>query len=382
MSLPRRNFIKLISLGTLATAFALPACTHRKFYNPDQDILLGGGQFNQNNQLRQVLAVVNLQQQNTQLIDLDFLAHEIIIAPKNKKHLISFEKNGRHGAVIDLDKKVVTQKIAASDDHIFSGHGTFNATGDIVFHPEINSKTNAGSICIRDSRSQDILERFPSFGQSPHQCRLIDNAKTLVVCNTGSAEINYIDVESQKLIERVSLSNPQLNAGHFDIANDGRLIVSSAAKTDLNKTNIGGVSIGNIKSGESEDGKNKNTLLSMTKPEAFIDRMIGEALSIAIDNKRNIAAITHPYSNMVSFWSIDKGELLKAMSVPQPRGITTSLDGKSFILSYHKNTSIILLNTSNFTAHTDSIMQPSYISGEHIYNWSKILTEIMPNNIY
>ncbi len=120
----------------------------------------------------------------------------------------------------------------------------------------------------------------------------------------------------------------------------------------------------------------------MTQPEVVINRMTGEALSIAIDDKQNIAAVTHPEANMVTFWSIDKRELIKAMSVPEPRGVTLSLDEKSFIISYDINTSVILVSMKSLEARTDSIMQPSYLSGEHIYNWSKILTEIMPKNVY
>jgi len=70
------------------------------------------------------------------------------------------------------------------------------------------------------------------------------------------------------------------------------------------------------------------------------------------------------------------------MSVPKPRGVTLSLDEKSFIVSYGVNTSMVLIDTKSLEASTDSILQPTYISGSHIYNWSKTLTEIMPTNIY
>ncbi len=120
----------------------------------------------------------------------------------------------------------------------------------------------------------------------------------------------------------------------------------------------------------------------MSQPEVVINKMTGEALSVAIDNRHNIAAVTHPDGNMVTFWSVDKRELLKAMSVPKPRGVTLSLDEKSFIISYDINTSIVLVSTKDLVASTDSIMQPTYISGSHIYNWSKTLTEIMPTDIY
>jgi hypothetical protein len=379
MSLNRRDFLKFISLTCTASAMPLTACTHRQFYNPDQDIVLGGGRFKQNGKLRNVLAVTNLLQRDSQLVDLDFLAHGIIIDPKNKKRLLAFERDGTAAAEIDLGSLSMTKKIAIGKDKIFGGHGAFAPSGDTLFCTETSLKSQKGSISIRDGNSFDILGEFPSYGESPHQCQLINDATTLVVSNTGSSNsenarpsIAYIDVQSQQLLKRITLDDQQLNAGHFDIAEDGSLVVASAPRAGSEKTQTGGVS---IRSGKQE-------MLTMTQPALVIEQMTGEALSIAIDDKHNVAAVTHPDANMVSFWSINKRTLVKAMSIPDPRGVTLSLNKKSFIISYDINTSIVRVRTKDLVARADSIIQPSYISGEHLYNWSKILTEIMPKNVY
>ena len=103
MTANRRNFLKLISLGSITPPLTfLSGCTHQKFYNPDQDILLGGGKFKQNDELRHVLAIVNLQQKEKQLVDLDFLANGIIIDPNDKKRLVMFEKIGPGAAEVNL----------------------------------------------------------------------------------------------------------------------------------------------------------------------------------------------------------------------------------------------------------------------------------------
>lgn len=379
MSLNRRNFLKFISLGCITSSVTLSGCTHQRFYNPDQDIILGGGRFKQNDKMRHVLAAVNLQQKEHQLVDLDFLAHGIIIDPNDKKRLLAFERNGAAAAEIDLNNHTLTKEIKTTEDKYFCGHGVFNKTGDTLFTTETYLNNHRGIIAIRDGGNFDILDEFPTYGENPHECQLTDDAATLVVSNAGSTSIDnsqpsvtYIDVQSQKLIERVTLTNQQLNAGHIGIADDGSLIVASAPRKGLEKTHTGGVSIRSC----------NREMLSMTHPEVVIDQMTGEALSVIIDNKHDIAAVTHPDGNMVTFWSVGKRELLKAMSVPKPRGITLSLDEKSFIISYDINTSMILVSTKDLSARTESIIQPTYISGSHIYNWSKTLTEIMPTNVY
>jgi len=380
MSLNRRNFIKYLSLGcTIPSLTGLTGCTHQKFYNPDQDIILGGGSYQKDNTLKHVLAVVNLQKKDKQLIDMDFLAHGIIIDPNNKKRLVVFEKIGPGAAEIDLNKHTVSRKIAPSKDKYFYGHGAFNQSGDTLYCTETYLNNHKGTIVIRDGRDFEVLGELPTYGENPHECQLVDDGATLVVTNAGSVSnsstgpsVTYIDVATQKLKERVTLTNEQLNTGHIGIAKDGSLVVASAPRKGLEKTHTGGVS---IRSG-------KQPMLSMTQPEVVINQMTGEALSVIVDNKHNIAAVTHPDGNMVTFWSIDKRELIKAMSAPKPKGVALSLDEKSFIVSYGVNTSIVLIGTKNLVASTDSILQPTYISGSHIYNWSKTLTEIMPTNIY
>ncbi|PCJ87655.1 MAG: hypothetical protein COA54_04995 [Thiotrichaceae bacterium] len=380
MSLNRRHFLKYLSLGCATpTLTGLMGCTHQKFYNPDQDIILGGGSYQQDDILKYVLAIANLQKKDKQLIDMDFLAHGIIIDPNDKKRLLVFEKNGPGAAEIDLSNLSVSKKIAPSKDKHFYGHGTFNQAGDTLYCTETNLNNQKGALVIRDAHDFNVLGEFPTYGENPHECQLIDDGATLLVTHAGSVSktnsapsVTYIDVASKKLKERINLANEPLTTAHTGIANDGSLVVASTPGEGLEKTHTGGVS---IRSGNQP-------ILSMTQPEVVINQMNGEALSVIIDNNRRIAAVTHPKGNMVTFWSIDKRELLKAMSVPKPAGVTLSLDEKSFIVSYGVNTSLILINTKDLNARTDSIFQPTYLSGSHIYNWSKILTEIMPTNVY
>jgi hypothetical protein len=388
MSLKRRDFLKFVSLAGLASQTGLlTSCSHQKFFNPDQDIVFGGGKFKQNEALRHVLAIANIQQQEQQLIDLNFLAHGIIIDPNNKNRLLAFEKNGAHAAATDLTSKLSIQSVQPSHNRQFNGHAAFNKKGSALFCTETSLKDDTGFISIRDGKTLNVIGEFSSHGKNPHECLLI-NDDVIVVSNTGSTKLNespasivYIDVQSGKLIERImintpELNNTQLNAGHFAIADDGSLIVASAPTTIQQKTtaekSLGGVSI----------RSKKHSIQLMTQPETVINKLYGEALSVVIDNKHRLAAVTHPDANLLTFWSIDKQELIKAISVPQPRGVTLSLDGHSFIVSYNSDTSIVRIDTKSLNADVDSIIQPSYISGAHIYNWSKTLRQIMPTDVY
>lgn len=383
----RRNFLKFISLGCIAAPLSsLSGCTHQKFYNPDQDIVLGAGRYTQNATLKHVLAIVNMQQNAKQQIAMDFLAHGILIDPKDKKRLVVFERFGTNAAEIDLNNHRVSKKISSSKQQNFCGHGVFNETGSTLYCTQISQQNNNGIIRMLDGRSLDAVGEFPSHGENPYHCKLVDNGATMVVLNIGSTDtknsapsITYIDIQSQQLKQTIPLSGQLLSSGSIKIANNGNLVVASSPidtspSIDKNatKTPNSGVSI----------RINQQAITLMSQPEAVIQQMAGQALSIAIDNKRNIAAVTHPEGNMVTFWSLENVTLIKAMSVAQPRGITLSLDGRSFIVSYDRNSRLVQINSKDLTADTRSVIQPSYITGTHLYNWSRILTEIMPANVY
>ncbi len=375
----RRNFIKAFSLGSIvAPLSALTGCSHQRFYNPDQDILFGAGRYSQNGTIKHVLSAVNIQQNANQQIALDFLAHGIVIDPKNKKRLLVFEKLGAGAAEIDLDSLSVTRKLNNDDGKHYCGHGVFNQSGDTLYCTQISPQNKQCIISIRDGRSLAVVGEFPSFGEAPQHCQLIDDGATMVILNTGgesaknlAPSITYVDIQSQQLKQRIVLTDQQISSGLVKIANDGSLVVASSPKTNAEIV-ASGISIGSV----------QQPMSLLSQPEFVIKQIAGEALSLVIDEQRNIVAATHPNGNMVTFWSLEKRELIKAISVPNPRGITLSLDGKSYIVSYQENSSLVHIGSRDLIADTASIVQPSYITGSYLYNWSKILTEIMPTDVY
>ena len=83
----------------------------------------------------------------------------------------------------------------------------------------------------------------------------------------------------------------------------------------------------------------------MSQPDVVIQRMTGEALSIAIDNKNQIAAISHPEANLLTFWSMKDKKIIKAFGFENPRGINQTLDKKNFVISYGNKPAIVKVST-------------------------------------
>jgi hypothetical protein len=377
MPLHRRQFLQLLA----ATPLCYNALAHAtgRFYDTSQDIITGGGKYVANGKQQFVLALINLQRNERKLVKLDFLAHGIIIDPNDNRRLLVFEKIGPGAAEIDLNTHTVSRRITTHSKRFFYGHGAFNRQGDTVYCTETYLDNHKGIINIRNGKTMDVLGEFPTYGENPHECQLLSDGTTLVVTNAGSAgvknsqpSVTYIDSKSQQLLERVTLTNEQINTGHLSIGDDGSLVVASAPADGLDRKSNGGVS---IRSG-------KHDMLSMVEPGAVVNRMTGEALSVIIDDTSNTAAVTHPDGNMVTFWSVSDRKLLKVLNIKKPRGVTIALDGKSFIISYDADTRMRLVDIETLQTKTSEILQPTYISGSHIYNWSRELAEMQRSNPY
>lgn len=381
MPLNRRNFLKAISASLIGSSIV--ACTHKKFFNPDEDILLAGGRLQDENKQQNLLAIINLTQREKRLIETPFLPHGIYIHPGNKYRVFCFEKNGNNTCEIDLQTQRVVRSLQTEQGQVFSGHASFSHDGKNIYCIESNTTNLQGSITIRDTETFDINRQLPTLGLSPHDCQLSKD-NILTVSNTGRSESGFhmpslvsIDMTTEKLTERIKLDTDdsvqtKLNCGHFKITDTNDLVIASAPVNNENKALSGGVSI----------RRQNETVSTMKEPEVVIKRMTGEALGIEINQQLSIAAISHPQANLLSFWSIKDKKIIKAYGFDNPRGLSQTLDKKYFIVSYGEQPAMAKISSKDLEPQADSIVQPTLASGEHMINWSKSLREIMPTRIY
>ena len=370
-STDRRQFLKLITLGSISGAVGLPittACSQRKFLNPDENIYLSGGSYDNQGTRAFALIAINTEQRKEHVIPCDFLPHEIIIHPEDNYTVFCFEKDGANACTIDLNSERVINSFQAADNHHFSGHAVFDGNGRL-FTIEIEQQTKQGKISIRDASTFDIFKQLPTLGLSPHDCQLTES--TLAVSNTGQdatgfhqPSLVFIDIASEKLLSRLKLDDDELNAGHFDTTYDNKLVIASAPVDQSASEAVGGVSI----------QSNEHSVITMTSPEDLIGRLKGEALGISVSPEHGIAAITHPDANLLTFWSLKDApgdaSFIKAIEMDNPRGVIQALDGNSFVISYGRNPAMVNIEISGLAGQAETIMSPTSATGEHLLNWS------------
>ncbi|NIO38884.1 MAG: DUF1513 domain-containing protein [Burkholderiales bacterium] len=339
----------------------------------DRELFIGGGAFvdlkDQKTQ-RFVLSRVELDSQRVGLVPTTFLPHGVALDPRNPARIIAFEKIGPGCCEIDLATGMPTRTIEPREDRWFYGHGAFSADGRTLFSTETVNSRESGVIGVRDADTLEYLGEFPTFGENPHDCHLIDEGKVLVVTNGGGRAgttlrpcVTYVDIASQRLLDKFELDDERFNTGHLALSQSGILVVVSAPRKGMMlEKDLGAVSM------RAADGP----LRVMREPGDVAARMFGEALSVKIHEPSGIAAVTHPFGGMVTFWSLEHLKLLKTIELQRARGLTLSNDGRYFVISYDVTTALALIDPYTLELVADSGLTQSFMSGSHLFNWNRL----------
>lgn len=312
------------------------------------------------------LDVVDLDEDALTRVTLEFLPHGFATKPGAPHVAAVFEKRGPGAALVDLATKRKIATMLPKPARHYYGHGVYTRAGDQLLIVETDLETGAGLLSVRETTGYREVETFPTYGDRPHDCVPIEEGKVLVITNGGGELggkstpcVTYVDVASRKLLERVSFSDPKINAGHVAIGRDGALAVVSAPRDGLEPaTSAGGINL--------RLGKRKPT--RMRGPEAVMAKVVGESLSVCIHDERKIVGVTNPLGGIVTFWSLTSHKLVGSYACESPRGIELTRDRSAFVLAYGNHASVTLIDVATLTSIERSFGQRR-LGGSHIFPW-------------
>ncbi|MCB1757684.1 MAG: DUF1513 domain-containing protein [Gammaproteobacteria bacterium] len=361
--LQRRLYLKrslLLAAGAVWPGLAKSAASTQR------DLLLGGGRFRPapNQPMHFVLALADPAQGQVQTIETDFFPHSVAFSPTRQSLLYSFEKIGKGAALIDLDAKAVVKNIPPVKQRLFYGHGACSGDNQYLFSTE-TSPDGQGAIGIRDPKTLEYLGDFPSYGMNPHECRLVENDKVLMVSNGGGTSdssqpgaLCYIDIATQKLLQRAEMPDPRFNTGHLYPLGQRQALVISAPRQGLDETHPGTVSA----------FTGQGSLQPARLPPELQQALSGEALSIAVIAERDLFIVTHPTPGLLSFWSISTLQYRGHMPLPYARGVALAADRQSVWISYGQHASIRRLDLDSLRLSEQIAVAESAITGSHLVN--------------
>ncbi len=301
-------------------------------------------------------------------IPLGFFGHGFAMHPKRTHEAALLEKRGPGACYVDLIARRVLETIAPLPGHAFYGHGAFSKEGDVLFAIEMNLSNGEGVVSIRDARTFDSIDTFPTYGAAPHDCHLIEDGKTLAITNGGGPVgsnalpcVTFVDVKSQALLEKHEVRNPNINTGHIAVGFRREFAVVSAPRSGLpEESSTGGVSL-------RAQGK---PWVHMTDPKSLTSKMVGESLSVLLHDRTRSALATHPYGHFITLWDLDTQRLKWSMELPHPRGVTSTLDGKTFAISYGEEASLLFLDAASLKPLQGRAPGTRRFGGSHIYIWA------------
>jgi hypothetical protein len=304
-------------------------------------------------------------------ITLAFSGHAVVPHPIERHKAGVFEKWGPGACEVDMREMKVLRPITTVPERQFYGHAAWALDGSVLYTVESTPPSAGpyeGVIAIRDGKTLEIIGEFPTYGKAPHDCHLLDGGRTLGVTNGGTPDgdpgcVTFMDIESRQLIERVTI--PRLMAGHVAItgaSSKGDLAVGSTphnppgADPEAFKKIPGGLA---LRSGSGD-------AVVMSAPEDITKQMLGETLSVVIHDERGIVGATTPAGNIVTFWDVKQGKLLKSYNLAMARGIALTLDRKHFVVTYGAETSMVMIRADDLSIVEESRFAPSALAGSHV----------------
>lgn len=300
-------------------------------------------------------------------IELAFLAHGFSTKPADETVAVVFEKRGPNAAIVQLLEGRV-RPFVAGPSRAFYGHGVYSPDSREIYGVEIDTESHQGLLSVRDAETFEVRGEIPTGGLNPHDALLLEDGRTLVVTNGGGPigsdappSVTFVDLPTRRVVDRVTLSDERINAGHVAVGRDGSVAVVSAPRDGLSVSDVAGLSL--------RRGGEAGPCTWMREPRAVTERMTGESLSVAIHEPTGVVAATHPFGGIFTLWSLAERRLLRTFELVSARGVTLTLDGRYFALSHGREGLLAFVDPTTLELLPDKSPVYGRFMGSHVYAW-------------
>lgn len=276
-----------------------------------------------------------------------FRGHGASQNPIEKHRVVLFARRpGTEGVEVDVRSGKILRRFQAQPKRHFFGHGTFSGDGKKLYTTESNLETNQGVIGVRDATTFEWLTEFDSHGIGPHDIHLMPDQTTLVIANGGiltrpesgrkklnlktmSPSLAYINAQTGKLIEQVSISEKKASIRHLAVAKDGTVAIAMQLQREaMNHQHP--VPLAAIH-------RQGQAITPLDAPDNLWFALQDYLGSVAISEQHGTVGFTSPHGNLAAFWTLGSSQKAPSFkgyyALNDVCGLTTSQDDDAFILS-------------------------------------------------
>lgn len=265
------------------------------------------------------VCAVDLQSRQVAQVGVDFKPHGYAQNPGAPAQIWAFEKWGRGAAVIDFADGAVTKAFTSPENTQYFGHGLFSRDGKTCFAVREDLTTGLGHCIGFDPVTYQERFDIQATPGGLHECHLLEDDSFLVASNGAPvffkdgilldtpmverSSLVHVDPVAGKVIDKKFIADDDQIIGHFAMSRTGAIIALSSQRRSA-QVRHGAIYFGHVA---------QPTLRRVELPEPLAAKLVGEMLSIAIDETRNLALVTNPGGSSVLFIDSRNGTFLGAL---------------------------------------------------------------------
>lgn len=285
--------------------------------------------------------------------------HGIAVDPSHNIAAVYARRPGNYIWIVDLRSGRVTQKITAIESRHYYGHGVYTPDGRYMLSSENAYETGEGRVGVYDvTDNYKRIAELDSHGIGPHEIKLLNDGKTLVIANGGirthpdlprikanlqdmQPNLAYVDIDRDQLINKFEPPAHwhQLSIRHIDVSRDDTVAIAMQyeGRTDQRPPLIA-----------IHRGNEPMQLLQAPEKQHRMMRNYCGSVAFSCDSSK--FAVSSPRGGLVTYWSAEGNylgmhEQLDACGVCCDDGIFWVTDGQGKLSK---------INQTYTTSHTSS----------------------------
>ncbi|MBU6235614.1 MAG: DUF1513 domain-containing protein [Alphaproteobacteria bacterium] len=265
-------------------------------------------------------ALIDLAAGDVKTVDIGFSAHSFVQHPTNPKKFIAIEKWGANSAEVDFGTGTQRPIRHGKDEMTqYYGHGFYHEAKKAIFITRVDITSGRGFLSGYNPDTYEIMYDYPVTPGGLHECHRMADGTYMVACSGvkthnflppiygdkfGPSSLVKVDVDNDgKVLGELPIHDDFI-IGHFGLTKKNQVLALSTAS--YKDTNLPG----NLY--YSPDCI--EPLKKIEIPAEVAKNLKGEMLSVALNEKEDLAAVTNPMGKTVLLINMENGTLVEAIN--------------------------------------------------------------------